>query len=286
MDQRRLFFLYGSKGGCCLVSPRAVAVFLVLLAATFSYAQLSPDRIAALEADELFLRTAQVVGERQLSEEEGITLPYCLTLEDENGRRARALWKNPFGKMYGFWEGWQYEIAAYRFDRLLDLGMVPPTVERSFKSKNGSCQFWLEDTLTGQQMHRNETTIPGERVEGWTRALALQEAFDNLIGNEDRITRNVLVTPDFRLIMIDHSRSFRRTRRWRRKLPFDQPSAMQFLPRTFVERVRKLDFDTIRQAVGGSLTDQEITAVLARRELVLKRIAEMIKERGEEKVLY
>ena len=47
-----------------------------------------------------------------------------------------------------------------------------------------------------------------------------------------------------------------------------------------------MNFDKIKQAVGPYLTDEEIEAILIRKELLLKEIEDMIKEKGEAKVLY
>ncbi len=48
------------------------------------------------------------------------------------------------------------------------------------------------------------------------------------------------------------------------------------LPRSFVDKVKALDEATLREVVGDTLTDQEITAVIARRALLL----ELIEEQG------
>jgi hypothetical protein len=61
---------------------------------------------------------------------------------------------------------------------------------------------------------------------------------------------------------------------------------MRMLPRDFVEKIRALDFRSIKNAVGSYLTDEEIRAVLARQKIILKEIDEMIREQGEDKVLY
>jgi hypothetical protein len=53
-----------------------------------------------------------------------------------------------------------------------------------------------------------------------------------------------------------------------------------------VGKIRALSFDNIKKAVGLYLKDKEIKAILARKKLLLKEIDEMIKEKGEEKVLY
>ena len=58
------------------------------------------------------------------------------------------------------------------------------------------------------------------------------------------------------------------------------------LPRKFVEKLKTLSYAGIKKAVDFYLTSDEIKAVLARKELLLKEINEMIRERGEDDVLY
>jgi hypothetical protein len=50
--------------------------------------------------------------------------------------------------------------------------------------------------------------------------------------------------------------------------------------------VKALDFQSIKGAVGPYLTDAEINAILKRKVLLLAEIDELIKENGEDKVLY
>ena len=58
------------------------------------------------------------------------------------------------------------------------------------------------------------------------------------------------------------------------------------LPRWFVDKIKTLTFENIRAAVGSTLTDKEIKAILTRRDLLLREISEMVKEQGETAVLY
>ena len=103
---------------------------------------------------------------------------------------------------------------------------------------------------------------------------AIQRAFDNLIANEDRHLGNILITEDWRLILIDHTRAFRSTKKSMKKLEYGEDKPMKRLPRSFVEKVKALDEPTLREVVGDSLTDNEIAAVLARRILLLEAIEE------------
>lgn len=61
---------------------------------------------------------------------------------------------------------------------------------------------------------------------------------------------------------------------------------MKQLPRAFVEKLKGLNFEIIREVVGEYLTDDEINAVLVRRDLILEWINDRIKKLGEEEVLY
>ena len=58
------------------------------------------------------------------------------------------------------------------------------------------------------------------------------------------------------------------------------------LPRAFVEKIKALNYNQIKEAVGPYLKDKEIKAVLDRKVLLLAEIDDMIREKGEENVLY
>ncbi len=64
------------------------------------------------------------------------------------------------------------------------------------------------------------------------------------------------------------------------------PMLFRRLPRWFVDKIKTLTFENIREAVGTTLTDKEIKAILTRRDLLLQEIAQMVKEQGEATVLY
>ena len=61
---------------------------------------------------------------------------------------------------------------------------------------------------------------------------------------------------------------------------------MDQLPRAFVEKLKSLDAAAIKSAVGEYLTDEEISATLKRRDLMIAWIENHIKEKGEDYVLY
>lgn len=273
-------------------------IFLMLLILTFAigfnlqaFAQFTDEEAVEKEKWEVFLQNGEIVSQEQpFSEREAVTKPWKLTLE-KDAVTKNALWKNCEGRMRGFVENWRWEIAAYRLDKHLGLNMVPPTVEKRFQNNRGSCQIWVDSKMSLKDKYEQKIKTPSYKVFHWNRALYLQRAFDNLIANEDRHQNQFLITDDWRMILIDHSRSFRTSGKFAKKLIYDEkfkegPRLMKQLPRAFVEKLKGLDMESIKGVVGEYLTDKEIEHVLIRRDLILKWLDKQIKKEGEDKVLY
>jgi hypothetical protein len=269
-----------------------------LLLATLSgqgylVAQFKPDEIARRAEMETLLLTAEIIRFEPAGE--GVTKPFRLYLK-KGDFESRAFWKNPSGLMNGYLEGWQYEIAAYRLDKLIGLNMIPVTVEREFEGKRGSLSLWAENKYSLLKVMEGKIPIPKEAQDRVDRMKYLTRAWDCLIANEDRTQQNVLYTADWRTILIDHSRAFRSTGEFASRLMFGaagikksqtgSPFLFRRLPRWFVDKIGRMTFESIKGAVGDSLTDQEIRAILTRRGLLLDEIKQMIRDRGEANVLY
>jgi len=110
----------------------SVGLAFVLGLTAQAYAQMLSDEIVQYPKWEEFLKTAEVVGQKQLTGDEAVTNPWVLTLKLGDFTH-RGLWKNVQGRPKGYIDSWSYEVAAYRMDRLLGLNMVPPTLERLIK---------------------------------------------------------------------------------------------------------------------------------------------------------
>ena len=273
----------------------ALVGFLALAAAVprIASAQFRPEEIAMRPAQEEFLRTAEIVRFEEIGE--GVTKPFKLYLK-KDGVELKAAWKNPSGIQGGFLEGWQYEIAAYRLDKLIGLNMVPVAVEREFQSKKGALVLWAESKYSLLKLMENGIRIPDAAMDHTEKMKWLTRAWDCLIANEDRTQQNLLYTEDWRVIVFDHSRAFRSEGEFATRLMFGRngikmtaqgaPMLFRRLPRWFVDKIKTLTFENIREAVGTTLTDKEIKAILTRRDLILQEIAQMVKEQGEATVLY
>jgi hypothetical protein len=182
-----------------------------------------------------------------------------------------------------------YELAGYEMDKLIGLNMVPPTAERRFQERRGSIQMWVDDTKSLRKLNEEKIKPPSYKIFYNNRNLFLQRAFDNLIGNEDRHQKNYLITEDWRVILIDHSRSFRTGKKWTAELPYGEKNkeglVLKTMPKEMLEKMKALDAASVKAVVGGYLTDEEIAALLARRDLIVKHIDKLVKQ-GAEDVLY
>jgi hypothetical protein len=221
-----------------------------------------------------YLLTAEVVAVESLGS--GVTGAKKLRLEGE-GRRESAVYKNVHSEysrhLTGtrnledtyFSDKWEYEVAAYRLDRLLGFGLVPVTVGRDVDGETGSVQQWIADAVTEKE--RVERGTPLDDRDRWAEQTNQMLVFDVLIYNVDRNQGNILLTePGSRMWLIDHSRAFR--------LRTGFPSHARKNPPIVTESVRRavgsLDERELHRAMAGLLTRRQVEAILARRDLLLE----------------
>jgi hypothetical protein len=179
-----------------------------------------------------------------------------------------------------FQDSWRTEIAAYELDKLLGLGMVPATVERRspYDDKPGSVQLWVEASMS-EARRRQKAVIPPDANE-WASQLSAMTIFDALIYNTDRHPDNLLITEDFKVRLIDHSRSFRPNAELRNKEDLTRFS------RPLVAKIEQLTRATVERRLGDYLSLSQLEGLMKRRQLILDRVRELTKQVGEKAVLY
>ena len=105
--------------------------------------------------------------------------------------------------------------------------------------------------------------------------------FDALILNVDRRQENWLVDRDsFDLYLIDHSRSFRD----RKTLPPEFSQQLTRISRQLYDKLAALDEERITKILDELISRQQIRALMARRDLILEKIDEDLREYGPEVV--
>lgn len=225
-----------------------------------------------------FLTRAKVVEAREIGS--GITKPLRLLLEHQ-GRSLYAAFKSVelfkprpqrkvgFPPEKEFTDDYHYECAAYLLDRELGLGMVPVVALRKWAGKRGAAVLWVPDAIN--ESDRRERGLEPEDPGILGRQRALMRVFDALILNTDRNLSNQLITPeDWKLHLIDHSRSFRLSHR----LPDRFQAIPVKLSRRLLERLEALEQERLQQLLRGVIAKGKIEALLARRDKILEKIAQ------------
>jgi hypothetical protein len=226
----------------------------------------------SLEQQEAFLKTAKVVRTRSAGK--GVTGTLRATLSDGTSTHDASIqqvdismqeFKSNRGVEFNFRDSWRFNVAAYRLDRLLDLGMTPPSIERSFNGKNGAFTWWVDDVLMdeGERM-KQKASAPS--TTHWNEQMWHVRLFDQLIYNVDRNLGNLLIDKQWKVWMIDHSRAFRLIEK------IKTPGNLSKIDRRVFERLKTLDQVTLKDAVDEYLTAPEIKSLLLRRTEIVSML--------------
>jgi len=204
----------------------------------------------------------------------GVTKPQRATLADNPA--MRFAWKplHP-GYSKGFMESYKAEIAAYKFDRMLGLNMVPPIVERKISGRNGAAVLWVENTR-GWSVEKP----PQGPEPRWSLQLIRMKMFDLLIANIDRNQGNLIYDSDWHLFLIDHSRAFINKKDLKGMAPLGR------VDRELWNKMQALTLEELDLGLGKWVGNNEKKAILIRRDLMAKQINDMIAKRGEKAVFY
>jgi hypothetical protein len=226
-------------------------------------------------AYEEFLKTAEVV---QMEESPiGVTKPVRCYFAPGGLVEGMMLKSIKPGRHAGFWESYKSEMAAYELDKLLEMNMIPPTVEKRVKSDLGAAVMWVAPVQSFKQMG-GPPTPPPQHTDSWNRQMAKAKMFDNLINNKDPNLGNWLVDPAWNLILIDHTRAFASGK--------DMVHKMNRIERGLWEKMLALDEATIKPLLEPYIDGGQIKNVLQRRDAMKKEIDKMIAERGEADVFF
>ena len=257
----------------------AVALVTAVSCSTFAAAQSAPATIAAPaiacsrtwvghEAEiEQALTAGAVV--RMEAVPVGVTKPQRGYLA-AGSPVARFAWKAlPPQRRAGYSESYKAEIAAYQLDRLLEMHMVPPVVERRVDGRVGAAVMWIEDTK-GWNIAK---PIQGPEPQ-WSRQVSRMKLFDQLIANIDRNQGNLLYDTDWHLFLIDHSRAFTM------RSSLDGIAVPAAVDRDLWQRIEALTPADLDRTLGAWLSDGERQAILKRRDKMRAAIDRLVKDKG------
>lgn len=270
-----------------------VFVLALLLSPQFSYAQTAvpastPELTVAQIKD--FLKNAKITKVRNT--DKGVTAPRRVTLSDGtvthdavfqaiDDRQTVAHLTGARGPQteLNFVDSYKYNIAAYEIATLLGLEqMMPVYVERRWNGQVGSISWFVATQM--DESERLKKKIEPPRPTDWNQQMYRMRVFSSLLRDTDRNLTNVLITPDWKVMMIDFSRAFRL-----------QPELLHLkdlnkIDRNLLARLQTLTPDEVRAVANNFVTKAELDALFQRRDLLVAHFKQLIAELGEDKVLY
>ena len=169
-----------------------------------------PGDMSDAEIEE-FLRNAEVKRvdrerrgrpRRVLLERDGLKVEAVFNTRDSVPGLERGRWRRAAERA----DRYQHEIVAYRLDRLLDLQMVPVTVERTIDGDTGSLRLWLPGSFSEEE--RRAEQIPFRGSCDLAPMYDLMSVFDLLIFNADHDLATLRYDRNWQLWLTDQSRAF------------------------------------------------------------------------------
>jgi hypothetical protein len=235
--------------------------------------QEAPAPILTVEQKLRFLQEADIVASKEIGK--GVTRPYRLTLSDGSVKQDAAFqsiderkWSEV--EMQGgkternFRDYWGFNIAAFRLATAIGLpDLVPPAVERTWNGRKGALVWWVASQFD-EEGRRKKKAMPPD-VTSWNRQMRMMQLFTELTADTDRNMGNVLITDDWKLVLIDFTRAFR----LRQNLK--SPEKLAPCDPGTVARIRTLERDSLREALGPYAGPDEVSTLLARRDRIVER---------------
>ena len=248
---------------------RSGSIVLVAVSTLLTVSSAAAQQSVTTEQQEAFLKTAKIVRTRDAGK--GVTGTLRVTLSDGTLTHDASVqtvdvamneFRSNRGTELNFKDSWRYNIAAYRLNQVLQLGRIPPSVERLHRGKPGSFTWWVDEVLMDEGQ-RLKTKANSPDALAWNQQMWHIRLFDQLIQNVDRNLGNLIIDKSWAVWMIDHSRAFRLSSK------LSSPKNLTRVERGALERLRALDAATLGAAVGDYLTSFEKRALLQRRDEIL-----------------
>lgn len=281
-----------SRTGGALV----VFVLVSLLCPPLSYAQTAvpapssaPEMSVAQIKD--YLVNAKIVRTRGTNK--GVTAPKRVTLSNgalEHDAVFQAIDDHQMVAHLGggarqtqtelnFVDSYKYNIAAYEIATLLGLDyMMPVYVERRWNGQVGSISWFVPSMMDESERLKKKIEPPSPTQ--WNQQMYRMRVFSSLVRDTDRNLTNVLITSEWKVMMIDFTRAFRL------QPELQHLKDLQKIDRTLLTKLQTLDREDVRKVTGDNLTKGELDAMMVRRDMLVAHFKKLIADLGEEKVLY
>jgi len=246
---------------------RLLIVWVLFLVAAVALPSAAPP-LSDREIEQ-FLLTARVIKTKGIGK--GVTGSIRATLTDgtlthdaqiQTIDESKKEFHSSQGTELNFRDSWTFNVAGYRISRLIGLNFVPVSVKRRWKNSDGAYTWWIDDVMMDEAARLKKQMQPPSPEE-WNQQMQLVRVFDQLIANTDRNLGNLLITNDWSIWAIDHTRAFRVNS------TLKNPGNIARCDRQVLARLKELDRASLKAATGEHLQTWEIDALLKRRDAIV-----------------
>jgi hypothetical protein len=268
-----------------VIKAVALSVLLLLLAAPGAQERdAAPSPLVTRSDREGFLLKASIVDEGDTSTGSKF---WRVTLGDGTKKHDAAIETSTLKDASQ--RDYRFNVAAYELDKALELNFVAPSVERAMKGQPAAFTWWVDDVLMNEQGRRGKKIEPPD-PDSWKKQMQTVRVFDELIANAYRnvspefylasIWDNLLITKEWRIWLVDHTRAFGTGRK------LENPESLGQCDRALLARMRELTRAVTKKRLEKYLTTEQLDALEVRRGLLVKHFAEQVALKGEAAVLY
>ena len=163
-------------------------------------------------------------------------------------------------------EDYKGEIAGYKFDRVLNLDMVPPTVEKNVDGVAVALALWVLNTRPLRRI--DEGGAGRSDPARWNYQLHRAYAFEDLVANLD----------------VEHEASHSEAFTTTLAQPFEIGTKLNQIDRRFFNRIKALDNRTVTRAIGDLVDARAIEALFTRRDAMVKAFEKLAAQKGATQV--
>ena len=179
-------------------------------------------------------------------------------------------------------DSFMYGLAAYELDKLLDLNIIPPVVERTFNQGKASLQI-LVNLLWDEGERRLKNIVPPD-PERFFNSLEEIKIFEYLVYDislcQQSDLQDILITDEWKIWHVDFSQAFEPEPKLIEGCEITRCS------RKLYENMRQIEDKKIKSKLKKYLNEDEIEALLKRKKLIIEMIQKLIEEKGEAAVLF
>jgi hypothetical protein len=257
------------------------------VAAPAAQAAAAATPVLTVEQQKAFLKSAEIRGGKTTSK--GVTRPSRVTLSDgtlthdaafQSVDERKAVANLATRTELNFRDYWGYNIAAHELACLIRrCDLVPAAVERSWRGETGSLVWWVDDVKMDEgDRVKNGIVAPNQLR--WVRQMLLMRLFTELTADTDRNRTNILITSDWRVVLIDFTRAFRLT------TDLKAANSITAVERDVFDAMKAMTRDQLAERTERWLTGGEIDAVMERRDKLVAHFEALAAKKGERAVIY